>query len=250
MKRDDRLSCGSGLQALGQEPRWLWLASRSSVGRSLALASILLVVLWAQRSSAAAANLLRNPSFEAGAPFASGTNGQTGSAFDWLYYFSGGMSYIWPQTKSPDYMPLAPVETRTGDESVRIASRQGGQVILYQDVPIRPGAKYTASVWVRAIDADGMGFGTSPGDRAGLVICEMDADGRATGQHESHILTRASTAFQRLDVAFRSAEGTHRARFSLVTSLRCNYWHGMVKYDDCQLDGPPASGTSRQESEP
>ncbi len=123
-------------------------------------------------------------------------------------------------------------------------------MIVYQDVPIRPGDKYVASVWIRTIDADGMGFGTSHGDRAGLVICELDAEGGVIAQHEAPSLTRASTSFQRLDVAFRSAAGSHRVRFSLVTSLRCNYWHGMVKYDDCQLDGPPASGASRQESEP
>jgi hypothetical protein len=94
-------------------------------------------------------------------------------------------------------------------------------------------------VFVHAVDLHGEGFGTRPGDSAGLCIQELDADGNVVADHGKVAVTEAC-AYTELTKAFATNEKTARIRFILDTVIAGPYDQGHVTYDDCGLRALPS----------
>jgi hypothetical protein len=180
-------------------------------------------------------NLLVNPGFEDGAPQYGPAVGSGGAA-GWRYHIPDTNTYVLPETKTVPYGPLAPFWFHSGKEAVRVGTLRGGSAKLYQDVSIRPGAKYRAVIWVRTLDPDGQGFGAAAGDAAALHIQELDNAGNISVDHKSIKIVRANAAYEQLTVDFQAGAETAKVRYLLETTIGCNHWHGRVIYDDASLE--------------
>jgi len=180
-------------------------------------------------------NLLANSGFEDGAP-QYGPDLGTGAAAGWRYHIPDASTYVSPETKTVAYGPLAPFWFHSGKEAVRVSSLRGGRAELFQEVTVLSGIKYRAAVWVRALDADGQGFGTSAGDAAGLHIQELDEEGNVLVDHKKVQITKANAAYDQLVCDFETGANTVTVRYLLETDIGCNHWHGRVIYDDAVLE--------------
>jgi len=189
----------------------------------------------ASRPASADANLLVNPGFEEGAVGDLGALGKTGGGHGWKYVFAGaGRSYVWAESAysiHPDWgLPVI----RSGKEALRTHTDGAGHTIVYQDVAASPETAYTASVWVRADDLRGKGFGQDACDSAGLRIQELDAQGKVVVDHPKQAVVKKCD-YQRLSLKFTTAKTTVRLRFMLDTVIAGPYDQGHVTYDDCSL---------------
>jgi hypothetical protein len=182
-------------------------------------------------------NLLINGGFEQGVPELQPSLGASVSkSFQgWNYRLLDDQTYIWPESKERAYSPSAPFEYHHGNEAVRLAALRAGSGEIFQDVSIEPDLSYRASVWVRTIDADGLGFGTNIKDSAELIVSELDRQGNVIVEHQKGI-AKANREYQQLTITFRAGPNTVKLRFTLRTRLLCGHWHGRVKYDDCTLE--------------
>jgi hypothetical protein len=183
----------------------------------------------------AAGNLLANPGFEDGAVGTLGALGARGGGFGWNYLFaSPSQSYIWGESAysiHPDWgLPVL----HRGKEALRTHTEGNGHTVVYQEVEVRPDTRYTASVWVRADDLHGQGFGTQPGDSAGLWIQEFNEGGGLVADHPKVAVTKAGE-YQKLTLPFTTSAATAKVRFILDTVIGCKYDQGHVTYDDCAL---------------
>jgi len=106
---------------------------------------------------------------------------------------------------------------------------------------VRPAQTYTASVWVRARDLHGKGFGTTPGDSAGLLLYELDATGAIQAKHPKRALREAGE-WVKLETTFAARPDTRTVRFVLDTVIGCKYDEGSVTYDDCALVAQAKTG--------
>lgn len=180
-------------------------------------------------------NLLVNPGFEEVGGGAVGRMGDRGSMWGWNYLFlSPSQSYIWEEAdyiRHPDWgLP----EFHKGQNAVRTHSDGNGHTVLYQDVSVVPGGEYRASVWVRAVDLGGKGFGRSEGDRASLIIQEIGPCGKVIFDHEPASI-RDAGPYRELVKEFKATEKTIFVRFILEAVIGCKYDEGHITWDDCSL---------------
>jgi len=126
-------------------------------------------------------------------------------------------------------------QIHSGSQAVRTHADANGHTVIYQDVAVVPGATYRASAWVRAVDLRGKGFGTSPGDRAALIVQEMAPCGMVLREHEP-VAVREAGPYRRLEKVFTASEKTTCVRFILETVIGCKYDEGHVTWDDCALE--------------
>lgn len=185
------------------------------------------------------ANLLSDPGFEhlaAGLKAAPGFKGQLSG---WQCEFIGpAQSYLWQESDYSQHPDWGLPEFKSGKGAIRTHTDDQGQTRVYQDVEIKPGIRYTASVWVRAADLHGKGFGRHTNDSAGLQVLELDAQGKVLHRHEKVETTQAGP-YTRLVRNFTAGPGSVQARFILETRMHCPYTEGHVTYDDCALRALP-----------
>jgi len=176
---------------------------------------------------------LVNPSFET---FLSGITGGAGVrtfSYGWHREILGpGYSYIWPESDYSGRPEWGGPEYHDGVQAIRTHANENGHVRLRQDVKAEPGKTYEASVWVRAADMRGKGFGTSSGDSAGLILQELDADGSVLAEHPKLAVTDAGP-YRQLKKTVTVSARTGAVRFILDTVIGSHYSEGHVTYDDC-----------------
>jgi hypothetical protein len=183
-----------------------------------------------------AGNLLVNPGFEEGVAGTVGSNGSTGGGMAWEYVFLGKkQSYVWGESGFNIHPQWGLPKPRTGKDALRTHTDGDGHNVVCQDVEVAPNAKYRASVWVKAADLHGKGFGTSQGDSAGLIIEERSEDGKVLLRHPKVELTK-STDYKELTTTFTTGEKTVTVRFILDAVISSKYDQGHVTYDDCVLE--------------
>lgn len=183
-----------------------------------------------------AGNLLVNAGFEMGVAGTTGSNGSRGGGLGWAYAFLGKhRSYVWGETGFKIHPQWGLPKPRTGKEALRTHTDADGHNVVYQDVEVAPRTAYRASVWVRAADLHGKGFGTHASDSAGLIIEERDEDGKLVLRHPKVAVTRAGD-YTELAKTFTTGERTVVVRYVLDTVLACKYDRGHVVYDDCSLE--------------
>ncbi len=180
-------------------------------------------------------NLLANGNFEEGGPKDLGALGKTGSAAGWNYTFaSAGQAYLWIESDYIAHPDCGLPEYHDGKQAVRTHADRGGHTLLWQEVRVKPGTTYTASAWIRAADLQGEGFGTNPCDSAGLIVEELDGQGRVIHQHPKQAVSSAGD-YRKLQLAFETRPSTARVRFILEAVQAGNYRHGHVTFDNCRL---------------
>lgn len=177
-------------------------------------------------------NILLNPGFEGGVPYSVFANS---SLANWTGIVSNGAYFC----KESVLGTLPPQYAHTGVEAASTALAKGhlpGSAELYQEAPISANTRYTSSVWVKGADYSGdrTGFGSAPGDSAGLRISEYDAGGKLLAQHEAAI-DRPTRDYTRLTATFMSHPDAIMVRFSLFGNLHADEYKGRVLFDDCAL---------------
>jgi hypothetical protein len=191
-------------------------------------------VIW-QPSGREASNLLANPGFE---ETTIGTLGRMGDALDvagWKYlYASPSQSYIWMESGYSIHPDWGLPEIHGGKEALRTHTDGSGHTIVYQDCPVAPKTRYRASVFVRAVDLHGRGFGHVPGDSAGLCIQELCRLGKVLVDHGKVAVTQAGP-YTELSQIFTTGANTVSVRFILDTLIGGPFDQGHVTYDDCAL---------------
>jgi hypothetical protein len=125
-------------------------------------------------------------------------------------------------------------EMRSGAGALRTHSDGGGHTTVYQDVEAKPNTTYAASVWVKAADLRGKGFGTHADDSAALVLEELDHGNNVLLRHPP-VETKSSGPYKLLTTTITTAAKCARLRVSLVTKINCHFTEGHVTYDDCIL---------------
>lgn len=180
-------------------------------------------------------NLLANGGFET---TVGGTVGRLGDRVPfsgWTYVFaSHRQSYIWAETDYVQHPHLGMPVIRSGKQALRTHTDGDGHTIVFQDVRVEPNTEYLAEAWIHAVDLHGKGFGSGPGDSAGLVIQELDGAGAVVAERPK-AETRKAGPWLRVETRFRSTPNTTRARFILDTLQKAHYTEGHVTYDDCAL---------------
>lgn len=180
-------------------------------------------------------NLLVNPGFEEVGGGAVGRMGDRGIMWGWNYLFlSPSQSYIWEEADYIRHPEWGLPEFHSGKNAVRTHSDGDGHTVLYQDVPVVPGGEYRASVWVRAVDLRGKGFGRSEGDRASLIIQEIGPCGKVIFEHEP-VSIRDAGPYRELVKKFKVTDKTIIVRFILEVVIGCKYDEGHITWDDCSL---------------
>ncbi len=185
---------------------------------------------------AEAGNLLVNPGFEEGVTGTTGSHGSTGGGLGWNYVFKGKQrSYVWGETGFKIHPECGLPKPRTGKEALRTHTDGNGHNVVWQDVEVAPNAKYRASVWVKAADLHGKGFGAKPTDSAGLIVEELDEKGKVAVQHPKIALAKPGD-YAELTTTFITSPRTVTIRFILDTVIAAKYDEGHVTYDDCALE--------------
>jgi len=217
-------------------------------GMSLRLLLIVSAALIATAvAPASAANLLVNPGFDdaADAPCVGGSNGSTGTTYNWTWVFPAGYAYLWRETDRavPYYHGIQACHHSSG-----ISGTTGdAEAKMYQDVWVEPNSQYTASVNVYGVagldpvNYPGIGFGSASTDTAGLRITEFNSTGGLVLEHPKVELKTATTDWYPISETFTTQSATRLVRFSCETKIACHWTIGRVVYDDCVLDGPAGS---------
>jgi hypothetical protein len=180
-------------------------------------------------------SLLRNPDFEETTGGSYGRMGDKANIAGWNYLFlSPSQSYIWEERDYINHPDWGLPEIHSGNQAVRTHSDGNGHTVIYQDVPVIPGATYRASVWVRAVDLRGKGFGKSEGDRASLIVQEMAPCGKVLVEHPP-VTIREAGPYRELALEFTTSEKTSCVRFILEVVIGCKYDEGHITWDNCSL---------------
>ncbi len=178
--------------------------------------------------------LLLNGGFEEGVVGDLGSVGKSGGDHGWNYVFAGPtVSYVYPESAYGIHPEWGLPKFHSGKEALRTHTDGHGHTVVYQDISVMAGRKYTASAWVYTDDLHGKGFGKDPGDSAGLIVQEIDKRGKVTS-HPKQAITRAGD-FQKLAFTFTTDKRTRTVRFILDTVIACPYDQGHVTYDGCEL---------------
>jgi hypothetical protein len=180
-------------------------------------------------------NLLLNPGFEETSGGAAGARGHRAESAGWRFEFAGpSQSYAWQERDYEQHPDWGLPEFHTGRGALRTHTDGDGHTRICQEVEVEPSTAYIASVWVRAADLRGKGFGQHPEDSAGLVLCELDAAGNVRRNHDK-LEVKMAGVYAELKKQFVTSAGTAQVRFILETVLKCHYAEGHVTYDDCSL---------------
>ena len=194
-----------------------------------------------QRRRHLTGNLLLNSGFEetkAGAP--ADKHGQY-AGDEWRAELKGSaMVYLWQESAFAGRPKEGLPEFHSGQGAMRTHAEKDCHTQVYQDIDVQPGATYTGSVWVRAADLQGKGFGQNPKDSAALILMELDDTLKPLGQSVRAELKKTGP-YTRLTQTLTVGPRTTKVRFMLETVLNCSVWEGHVTYDDCDLRlGPKA----------
>ena len=180
-------------------------------------------------------NLLLNPGFEETVNGLVGVTGVRAVLADWHCEFEGpSQSYVWQEQDYVQHPDWGLPEIRTGHGALRTHTDGQGHTWIFQEVAALPSARYTASVWVRAADLRGKGFGRHTNDAAGLVIAELDRQGKVLRQYPKVGLKEAGS-YTRLMTTLTTGPTTTALRFGLEGTLHCRYEEGHITFDDCSL---------------
>jgi hypothetical protein len=183
-------------------------------------------------------NYLGNPGFEEPVPGAVGTEKQNPlvPGQHWSYRFLGpNQGIVWHESAFVQHPQSGLPKPRTGKDALRThAMEKDAQTQVYQDIPVRPGTAYRASVWAQGVDVRGKGFGTGAADSAGLCILELDAGDKTLVQHPKVANTKPGE-FTELTKSFTTTAKTAKVRFLLDTVIACRWDEGHVTYDDAAL---------------
>ncbi len=186
-------------------------------------------------------NLLDNGDFEAGFSAArSMEHGTQGIRGPWHFHFTPGINcYIYPESI---YQWRSP-RIRDGCEAISQVTDGGGTMELYQDVVVNPNQPLIASVWVLGLDVngDGHGFGAGPADFAGLVVQELDPQGRVVKMHDRVGITKPTADFELVKLALTTGPDTAKVRLTLTSHIQCIWNRGAAIFDQCALE-PVAAG--------
>ncbi len=190
-------------------------------------------------------NLLANGGFEQTVAGTVGRMGDRTPFAGWTYVFaSPQQSCIWAETDYVQHPHLGMPEIMTGKQALRTHTDGDGHTMVFQDVVVRGNTDYLAEAWVRASDLHGKGFGRHSGDVAGLIVHELSVSGAVIKEHPIAAI-RDAGPYRRVEVRFRTSEGTHRVRYILNTIQAAPYTEGHVTYDDCRLTAVE-SGTVKE----
>lgn len=183
----------------------------------------------------AASNTMTNPGFEETRKGNTMEHGTIRNAAGWNYEFAGTVkSYIWQEADFIQHPQWGRPEFHSGKGAIRTHSDGDTHTMISQDVEVTANTAYSASVWVRAADLNGKGFGTNPKDSAGLIVSEIDKTGKIVKQHVKAEVKQASP-YQQLSTRFTTGATTAQIRFTLDTFIHSPYQEGHVTYDDCLL---------------
>ena len=179
-------------------------------------------------------NLLKNSGFEEGGVELYGGNGEYKQNQGWTCaILVGGRSYIWNESANVRTESGLP-EVHSCDEAIRTYTEGNGHTRIYQDVAVEPNSSYSASIWVRATNLKGDGFGRDSKDSAGLILEELDKDDKIVVSH-SKIELKTDSPYKKLEKNFKTSHQTVKIRYILDTIIGCHYAKGHVTYDDCEL---------------
>jgi hypothetical protein len=159
---------------------------------------------------------------------------------EWTTELTGSTNcYMWQESAFSQHLDWGPPEFHSGQGAIRVHTDVDCHTMIYQDVEVRPETTYTGSVWVRAADLHGKGFGHSAADSAGLVLGELDEANKVVREHDLVALKKAGP-YTQLSSTITTGKTTTKVRFTLDTVLECPYTEGHVTYDDCdfRLGGP------------
>ncbi len=189
-------------------------------------------------------NLLENGDFEAGFGGELGNLGRAGGNNGWRFVFAGASTaYIFPESAYKIHPEWGLPVLHGGAEALRTHTDRGGHTLVWQEAAAAPGTRLAASVWVRAEDLHGKGFGADPGDAAALIVQELDQTGAVVVSHPRQEVRKACD-FTRLALTFTTSAKTVKVRFVLETAIACSYDQGHVTYDDCLLVPQQATGAA------
>jgi hypothetical protein len=189
----------------------------------------------AAASTAWTGNLLLNPGFE---ETREGTlvqkHGKDNRA-EWTADLSGSANcYLWQESDFSQHPNWGPPELHSGHGALRVHADVDCHTLIYQDIDVQPETTYTGSVWVRAADLHGKGFGHSAADSAGLVLRELDATNKLLRKPEL-VAAKQAGHYAQLTSTITTGKTTTKVRFVLDTVLNCHYTEGHVTYDDCDF---------------
>lgn len=180
-------------------------------------------------------HLLLNPGFEETANGATAAIGVQRDMAGWTYEFAGPMkSYVWQEADFVRHPECGLPEFHSGNRAIRTHSDGNGHTMISQDVEVAPHTAYAASVWIRAADVRGKGFGNDPKDSAGLIVCELEGTGKVIHTH-AKVEVKKAGPYQQLISRFTTGASAAQVRFILDTVIHCPYQEGHVTYDDCSL---------------
>ena len=188
-----------------------------------------------------AGNLLLNPGFEETRDGTQVLRQGRDERNEWTAELNGSTNcYIWQESAFSQHLDWGPPEFHSGQGAIRVHADMDCHTMIYQDVEVRPDTTYTGSVWVRAADLRGKGFGQSATDSARLVLVEFDDANKQVCKHDLGAL-RKPGPYTQLSSTITTGKGTTKVRFTLDTVLYCPYTEGHVTYDDCdfRMGGSP-----------
>jgi hypothetical protein len=180
-------------------------------------------------------NLLLNPGFEETRDGTQVLRHGRDERSEWTAELSGSTNcYIWQESAFSLHPDWGLPEFHSGQGAIRVHADLDCHTMIYQEVEVRPETTYTSSVWVRAADLHGKGFGQSGNDSAGLVLGELDDTNKLLRQHDVVALKKAGP-YTQLSCTITTGKTTTKVRFMLDTALHCAYTEGHVTYDDCDF---------------
>jgi hypothetical protein len=186
-------------------------------------------------SRARTGNLLFNPGFEETHDGTMAEKSGRDVRNEWTTELTGSTNcYMWQESAFSQHPDWGVPEFHSGQGAIRVHADVDCHTLIYQDIEVRPEATYTGSVWVRAADLRGKGFGHSTTDSAGLVLRELDGTNRLLLKHDL-VALKKSGPYTQLSSTITTGKRTTKVRFMLDTVLNCPYTEGHVTYDDCDF---------------